>query len=117
MGRKNHPPVLCRRSSNWFRAIWKQEDIFEGKWFDILLIIPFLQAFRAAGRIGRLFRGLKAFKSLRAFQFAGMANSIGFIGLGEIPFAARIAGEGMRGAKLGRAIPKILACLDASNIA
>lgn len=79
------------------------------KWFDILLILPFLQAFRAAGRAGQFLRGVKAFKSVQLFQLPNLARTSKMIRLGELPVAAGfVAGEGARGIKLGKALPKLL---------
>jgi hypothetical protein len=64
-------------------------EFFKEKWFDILLILPFLAMFRAAGRLGRVFQGMR---------------SLQLIQLGEIPLAAGfVAGEGAQGARMVKA--------------
>jgi len=79
------------------------------KWFDILLILPFLQAFRAVGRAGQFFRGVKAFKSVQLLQLPNLARTAKMLRFGEIPVAAGlVAGEGARGIRLGKAVPKLL---------
>jgi hypothetical protein len=70
-----------------------KREFFREKWFDILLILPFLAAFRAAGRMGRVFQGMR---SLQVLQ------------VGEVPIVAgMVAGEGMKGVKIAKYVPKM----------
>lgn len=62
-------------------------QFLKDKWINIILILPFFAAFRAAGRIGQL---LVASRSLEILQFAWLA---------EIPVVAR-AMEGVRASRL-----------------
>lgn len=82
------------------------------KWFDILLIIPFLQAFRAVGRAGRLFRGLQAARSLQVMQLSAIGSVVPAVKLGRIPLVAgAVAGEGSAGIRSMRALSKLLKSL------
>jgi len=92
-----------------FMLFEDKREFLSEKWFDILLIIPFLQTFRAVGRAGRLLRGVKAFKSLQLVQLSGVANSLQTIRVGKVPLVAGfVAGEGAGGIRLGKALPKFL---------
>lgn len=73
-------------------------EFLREKWFDILLILPFLAVFRSVGRLGKMAKGVRTLKSIKVLQ------------LGEVPVAAGlVASEGSAGlrlAKLGKYVPK-----------
>lgn len=82
------------------------------KWFDILLILPFLNVFRAAGRAGRVLRGFSALRGLRLAQLPIIADALRATRLAEIPILARIVAiDTGRGLRLLRELEELIKVL------
>lgn len=58
-------------------------EFFSKKWFDILLVIPFLQTFRAMGRAGKALRGIRLFRSLQVAQMSNVGRTLKTLRLGK----------------------------------
>jgi hypothetical protein len=86
-----------------------KREFFSEKWFDILLIIPFLQTFKAVGQVGRAFQGIKIFKSLQLSELTQASRLTKTVKFSEIPLVAgTIVGESTRGLRLADLFPKFL---------